>query len=140
MAIALKKKVTDDAVTQAEQALESFADQIGDMSEAVKAAKKLVGQYDELVKKAKAQLEVLGVAPDDELTVSGSKHTISISACSQVREVTDKPKLFELLGAKAFIDLAKIGLADIDKYVDPIDALQVVEKRFSTTRTLTVTG
>ena len=141
MALNIQKKTATPVVDEKsaeESLLEQLADQIGDLEPSVASAKKIVKDYDALVKKAKELAVSLGIAPDDEITVIGTNHSVKISAAELERKVANKNVLLEILGEDNFIALASFKLTDLDKYVPVAEQDKVIEKTYGTTRKLSV--
>jgi hypothetical protein len=118
--------------------------------EAVDIAPELVDEYVALTKKiAKAQEKLKpyldkisemekefaeavdgAVGPAEEFTLDGVEFAIAYTAKGNARDITDKAAAFKLLEKVKkglALELAKVGLGDLDKYLTPEQVAKVTE-------------
>lgn len=111
--------------------------EIRSMAKQVKEAQRLLKAYDAA---KKWLIAALPATEDDwEVEINGVK--IEVSAPAKVRKVSDTAKLVEMLGPETFLQLAKISLGDLDKYLTEVQKSEVLtEERGSRSVSITVIG
>lgn len=112
----------------ADYSLEELADQYGSLSDQIEAINmnpvftqfKLVDS--ELKSRLKDALE-----PEDGAELQGDHWLLTIGACSKTsRVVTDVAKIAQFVGQETFSQIAKVTIADCEKYLTPAQVAQVV--------------
>jgi hypothetical protein len=88
------------------------------------AAKK---KYDALIAKLAEQLPA-NLGEDAEHTFDGETHKIVFGAKSKTREIVDLGGVRALLGDELFMQLAKINLTDLDKYLAEAEQADLVKE------------
>lgn len=118
---------------QAEKALADFtleelADKYGSLEDQIVAINmnpaftqfKLVAA--ELKSRIKSELE-----PEDAAELQGDHWVLNIGACSKSpRTVTDVAKIAQFVGQETFSQIAKVTIADCEKYLTPAQVAEVV--------------
>ncbi len=134
-----KKEAAPPAKSPEELELEQLADAIGGGQPEFKAAKEIVDKYNAWCKRLRALVNNLdGVSPEHEVTITGEKHSVKVGACQMERSIGDKKALMDALGASTFFDLANFKLGDLDKYLSPEQAANIITSGYGTTRSLEV--
>jgi tRNA(Ser,Leu) C12 N-acetylase TAN1 len=65
----------------------------------------------------KAAVNAMDMDADTEGTESGNQYAIEFGKRGTQRKITDMNAVRKLLGAALFMDLAKVNLGDLDKYL-----------------------
>lgn len=124
-------------VHQAEPALDPLAaeiDALGNMESSIKAMQTKIAEYSTRVSVVRDKLVAAG-----ELTVVGNDYYALVKETgNKVRKVKDMPLAVKHLGVDTFLKVAKIGLADIDKYLNEAQKAEVIETTESLTRSMKI--
>ena len=110
-------------------------DRLGNSQEDYEVAKAAVKKYE-------AEMAVLlgrigaSVPPDSVSMVVADNFVAEVSACSNTRTVKDVKRLVELLTPQVYLQLAKVGITDICKYVPEHQLPEVLETARSKSRSL----
>lgn len=133
--MSVKIKTKQKVKPQSAQSEKSF-----DLSKAATRYKKVEAEINEIMKdpalkKKMDEMELLkkqmieyanDTLADEEGTEVKTKYgDVKIGKRGTARSVTDMDKAVEMLGTDTFMKIAKIGLADLDKYLNP-DQLELV--------------
>jgi cell fate (sporulation/competence/biofilm development) regulator YlbF (YheA/YmcA/DUF963 family) len=105
--------------------LAEIIDQLGEMEPAVEKAKKLISQWNAKQKKLRDAFNEAG-EPDEELIQRGHKFIAELSPRGSSRHVIDIDKVREYMGHATFMKMASVKLTDIDKYLTPEEAADVL--------------
>jgi hypothetical protein len=138
MAIVLKKplkaKVPDFTTGPSLSPFATLIDEIGEMqAEHDKRAKKIKELQDadkDYGKKLKELVELINTTANDPfepVTAYGTQFKVEANPCSKSRFITDMQKVGELLGEDVFMQLAKVNITDLDKYMTPPQLEQVTD-------------
>ena len=136
MAIKMKTKIGPRETAK----LSNLIDEGGDLE---KKAKKIKANpiHEQLTEKKNELKTLLSSAldPASDRTQNGGRYKAKVGAVSVSRQISDMHKIREMLGDELFMELVKIALGDIDKYLNPEQIAEVVESERNGTRSLTVT-
>lgn len=109
--------------------LEELADAYGSLEDKTKALMldpafaKFALVAKELKSRVKDELE-----PEDTAEIQGEHWLIEVGAANKApRKVTDVLKIKAFVGEETFAQIAKVNLADVDKYLTPEQVAQVVD-------------
>ena len=127
MALVFKSK--EEAVSEApvekgieDMSLEELADKYAELSaKAEKILEKAKPINLEISEIQKAIMERVDsqIEPTEKMVVKASTVWVEIGEKAKSRTITDMEKVVELFGTETFLKVAKVGLADIDKYLTP---------------------
>lgn len=95
-------------------------DNLGKMQKQLEKAKAFIKDYTKLqAETVQVALALFGTDVDDDDTfeVHGKEFKLAFGVKGKAREVTNKEKLIELLGADVYIDISDVKLKDIDNYL-----------------------
>lgn len=150
MAISLKRKESDitKKITPKVKSAESGFDE----EKVAKRYKKLQADLaavvqDPKIKKMQDELAELKTAlvdnanktlkADEGMVIVTPLGDVKIGKRSTSRSITDMKKAVKLLGKETFMKIAKIGLTDLDKYLNPEELEQCVVVKITDTRRIT---
>ena len=91
---------------------------MAEIEKELRASKPLAKEYAEKLEIVKAAAEVAAADADKAVAVRGVTHEVEFTAKNKSRSA-DVKKAKKLMGDKLFMEVAKIGLAEIDKYLTP---------------------
>lgn len=72
------------------------------------------------------------------LELKGTGCLVFISARAKKREINDVKKVYELLGSKAFFEIATVTLGDVDKYISENEQKEFVTESLTGARKVAV--
>lgn len=116
-------------VEPTEMPLEELADLYGALKDQTDAlsANPLYTKFSEVAKVLAERINKEAKEPTDEVTIKGHHWVIEAGPCSKSpRKVTDVSMIAKYLGQETFYKLAKMSIADIDKYLTPDQVATVV--------------
>ncbi len=104
-----------------------------------KNAKKMESVNDEFadVKKELIAYANESAGDDEELEFRTEFGKVKVGKRGTTRVVTDMEKAVEFMGSETFMQVARINLSDIDKYLVPAQIEQCVETKRNDTRRIT---
>lgn len=124
-----KVKQEIDTVNVADLSIESLADRYGTLKDQVDAVKNnpVFAKFDQVSKELKERLSE--VAPEDGVEITGEHWMLEIGSCiKKPRELKENAinKLITMLGMETFAQIAKVTIADCEKYLTPEQAAQII--------------
>jgi hypothetical protein len=110
-------------------------DALGELQAEVAKAKELIDGYNKRFSIVREKLIEQGV-----LVQGGVSYVANVKEKgNKVRTVKDMPLAVKYLGVETFLQVAKIGMADVDKYLTPAQQEEVIQVSESKTRSMTIT-
>ena len=141
--VVVKKKSTTRVDPTADELgrARTLVDEIGDLKKKVAKLKEnpIHGQLAEKTSELKDILEN-GLGGDEARNEQGERFKAKLGAKSNVRVIKDLAKIREMLGDELFMELASVGIGDLDKYLTPDQLEETVESSRSGSRSLTITA
>lgn len=81
----------------------------------------ILKRLEEAKKALQQQIKDSGADPDQAFTFETDTGTVVFGPCSNTREITDKPKLISVLTPQVFLEVAKVTLTDLKKYLSELE-------------------
>ena len=101
-----------------------LVDRLGPLYEKVQKFKLgPLAEYEKLCKELEAAITA---RPDEQVELPGDKWVAEFSVMSMVREISDMPKVFKLMGREKFLAECKIPLAVIDSELTEAERAEVL--------------
>lgn len=107
--------------------LEDLVDEYGKLADTIGAimANPTFAQFQLVEAELKKRLEAY--EPDEIVKVAATDYVLEAGACSmEQRRITDPLKVLTMIGPEAFASIAKVGVADAEKYLVPEQFAAVV--------------
>jgi hypothetical protein len=107
--------------------IEELADQYGRLQEEIVRiqANPAFAHFGLIEEELKKRLEPY--EPDEIVQVKGQNYMLEAGACSkEQRKVLDPMKVLDWLGADTFVQIAKVGVSDAEKYLNPEQCAQIM--------------
>jgi len=138
---AVRQKLKERTQTETQVSIESLATEYLDLeTQIAKIQKKLspLEQQQAALKKQIIEAANAALDADEELVLPINGMELKIGKRGSSRTIMDLEKAIEYLGVDTFLRVAKIGLADLDKYCRPEEIEQCVTSQRTDTRILKV--
>lgn len=88
----------------------------------------MVKRMDEL--KKRLQSIANETSPGDTVTLAGTEGTVTFSPCREETVITDRDKMIKALTPKVFVEIGKVNLGDIKKYLSEGEIQAFSEKQY----------